>query len=243
MLYKIRILPVMVLLTVILVTTSCAPRYEFKPIPVRTMDGFANKTEFPEGRVGAHAIYDSKEVIKFFGFDLKKAGVIPIQIAVENHQTGASLTLSKATLLDSEGLLWEVLPSDVVHRRIDEHTSGGLTGEQGLRRSLLWGLAGGVIGAAVGVVSGSSVISAAGKGAAVGAAVGVASTISQSGMDSNTEADIQRDFSTRDIDHATIAAGDTTNGLLYFPSESSQPKKLNLTFKTGTGERKLEIPL
>jgi hypothetical protein len=233
----------MVLLSVMLVTASCAPRYEFKPIPVKSLDSFTNLTTFPEGRAGAQAIYDSKEVTRFFGFDLKKAGVIPVQVAVANTQAGAPLVLSKATLQDAEGLLWEVLPSDVVIRRIDEHTSGGLSGEQGVRRSLLWGLAGGVLGAAVGVATGTSVAGAAGKGAAVGAAVGIASSIGQGGMDDQTGYDIQRDFSTRNIDHSSIAPGDTANGLLYFPAEASKPTKLHLSFKTATGGRDLEIPL
>ncbi|MDR1110931.1 MAG: hypothetical protein LBP92_09635 [Deltaproteobacteria bacterium] len=238
-----KTIPVIVLLAVAMVSMSCAPRYEFKPIPIRSMDGYANKAQFPEGRVGAHALYDSKEAARFFGFDVTRAGVIPVQLAVENDQPEASLVLSRATMQDDEGLLWEVLPSDVVHRRIDEHTSGGLTGEQGVRRSLLWGLAGGILGAAVGVVTGTSVATGAAKGAAAGAAIGIVSSIGQSGMDSDTDAQIQRDFSTRDIDHATVAAGQTGNGLLYFPSEAGKPSKLNLTFKTGAGQRDIEIPL
>ncbi|MDR2302140.1 MAG: hypothetical protein LBF38_08895 [Deltaproteobacteria bacterium] len=243
MLKKFKSLPVMVLLAVMLATAACAPRYEFKPVPVRSLEGFENRVPFSGGLVAAHAIYDSKEVVKFFGFDIKKAGVIPVQLAVRNNLPQGALVLSKANLLDAEGLLWEVLPSDVVVRRIDEHTSGGLSGDQGLRRTLLWGLAGGVLGAAIGVASGSSVAEAAGKGAAVGAAVGVTSSIAQAGTDTSDAGDIQRDFSTRNIDHATINAGETVNGLLYFPAEAAQPKRLNLSFKTAAGETTVEVPL
>ncbi|MDR2386356.1 MAG: hypothetical protein LBE80_02065 [Deltaproteobacteria bacterium] len=241
---KLKSLPVMVLLAVMLIAAACAPRYEFKPVPIRPLEGYSNLINFNGGLVGAHAVYDSKEVVKFFGFDLKKAGVIPIQLSVKNNLPQESLILAKANLLDAEGLLWEVLPSDVVVRRIDEHTSGGLSGDQGLRRSLLWGLAGGVLGAAIGVASGTSVAEAAGKGAAVGAAIGVTSSIAQAGTDTSSDAgEIQRDFSTRDIDHATIKAGETVNGLLYFPAESAQPKRLKLTFKTAAGDTNVEVPL
>ncbi|MDR0620399.1 MAG: hypothetical protein LBJ61_00745 [Deltaproteobacteria bacterium] len=241
--FKLKTITVLILALSLALATACAPRYEFKPIPVRTLDGFPYRVTFAGGLVGAYALYDTKEVTKFFGFDLKKAGVIPVQIAVRNDQPKATLTLTKATLLDAEGLLWEVLPSDVVVRRIDEHTSGGLTGEQGARRTLLWGLAGGVLGAAVGVVSGSSVGEAAAKGAAVGGAAGVASSIAQAGEETSDARDIQRDFSTRNIDHATVNPGESANGLLYFPAEASQPRRLNLTFQTGAGAVSAEVPL
>jgi hypothetical protein len=207
------------------------------------MDGYPNRTGFSEGLVGAYAINDPKEITRFFGFDLKKAGVIPVQLSVQNNLSNDSITLTSATLLDTEGLLWEVLPSDVVSKRIDEHTSGGLSGENGARRSLLWGLAGGVLGAAVGVVSGTSVAESAAKGAAVGGAIGITTSIAQAGAETSDGAEIQRDFSTRSIDHATIAAGDTANGLLYFPGEVGQPRRLNLTFKTGSNVSKVELPL
>jgi hypothetical protein len=233
----------MVMLAAMLVTAACAPRYEFKPVPVRSLEAFDSRVAFSGGLVAAHAIYDTKEVTKFFGFDLKKAGVIPVQLAVRNNQDQGALVLYKATLLDAEGLLWEVLPSDVVVRRIDEHTSGGLSGEQGARRTLLWGLAGGVLGAAIGVVGGTSVAEAAAKGAAVGAAVGVTSSIAQAGTETSDAGEIQRDFSTRNIDHATIGAGETVNGLLYFPAEAAQPRRINLTFKTVEGDIGVEVPL
>jgi hypothetical protein len=220
---------------------ACAPRYEFKPVPVRPIDSFANLVHFAGGVVGANPIHDSGELTKIFGFDLKKAGVIPVQIAVRNDRPNGALTLTKATLLDSDGLLWEVLPSDVVVRRIDEHTSGGLTGEQGLRRSLLWGLAGGVLGAAVGVVGGTSVGEAAAKGAAAGAAIGITSSIAQAGTETSDARDIQRDFSTRNIDHATINPGESANGLLYFPAEAARPARLSLGFRAPDGDVEAEV--
>ncbi|MDR2368542.1 MAG: hypothetical protein LBF58_10645 [Deltaproteobacteria bacterium] len=240
---KLKSLPIILLLSIMLATAACAPRYEFKPIPVRSLEGFGNRIDFGAGLVGAHAIYDPKELTRFFGFDLKKAGVVPVQIAVKNNQPQATLALTKATLLDAEGLLWEVLPPSVVVRRINEHTSGGLSGEQGARRTLLWGLAGGILGATIGVVSGSSVGEAAAKGAAVGGAVGATSSIVQASSETSDAGDIQKDFATRDMDHATVSPGDTANGLLYFPSEISQPKRLNLTFRTAAGDSNVEVPL
>jgi hypothetical protein len=234
---------IVIILAFSLVATACAPRYEFKPIPVRAADGYRDRVAFPEGSAGAYAYYDSAELIGDFGFDLKKAGVIPVQLRLENDFGSSPLTLTEATLADQSGRLWEVLPSDVVFRRLDEHTSGGLSAGDGARRTLLWGLAGAAVGAAVGAIGGGSVAEAAGKGAAAGAGIGVASVLVGSENDDEKSYDLQRDFSRRSLAHATVAPGDSANGLLYFPAEASRPVKLNLKLRAGTQIRNLSLAL
>ncbi|MDR1545236.1 MAG: hypothetical protein LBU12_00665 [Deltaproteobacteria bacterium] len=225
------------------VVAACAPRYEFKPVPVRPMEGYPSRVDRPEARFGALAFYDSKELVKVFGFDLRSAGVVPVQLMIENLLADAPLLLMAAHLLDDQGQLWEVLPSDVVYQRINEHTSGGLAGHQGVRRTLLWGLAGAVAGAAVGVVAGSNVGEAAGKGAAVGGALGATTAIVGSELSSDNADEIQRDFSSRSLDHAAVSPGQTTYGLLYFPAEASRPVKLTIRYKAGADERTLDLAL
>ncbi|MDR0355104.1 MAG: hypothetical protein LBJ64_05145 [Deltaproteobacteria bacterium] len=235
-------IPTIFLLALILVSAACAPRYEFKAIPMRPLEGYANRTQFQDGQAGAMAFYDSRQVTQIFGFNLKNAGVIPVQLTMQNDQPSSSLTITKATMLDKDGLLWEVLPSTVVYQRINEHTSGGLSGEQGVRRTMLLGLAGGILGAAVGVATGTSVAKGAGKGAAVGAAIGSVSSMAQ-GAIQDQEENIVRDFSSRSMDHAAVSPGETANGLLYFPAEAAKPVKLNLTVQGSSGVQTLELLL
>ncbi|MDR1658418.1 MAG: hypothetical protein LBT47_12880 [Deltaproteobacteria bacterium] len=235
---------VVILLSVALVAAACAPRYEFKPVPVRQMSNYPNRSVFPEGLVGAVGFSDSAQLKEIFGFDLKKAGVIPVQIRLENMSSDESVVLSQALVFEENGQGWEVLPSDVVYNRINEYTSGGFSGEQGVRRTLLWGLAGGIIGAAVGVATGTNVGEAAGKGAAIGGAAGAASSIAGIGVpDQDNYEGIYRDFSGRSLDHVTIAPGETANGMLYFPSEAKKPVSLHLVLKTGSATRQLELKL
>jgi hypothetical protein len=231
-------------LALVLVLGACAPRYEFKPVPVRPIAGYPNRTVLPEGEIGAAAYSEPGRLKAVFGFDLKKAGVIPVQVRIENRSGDTDLTIVEALLTGRDGQGWEVLPSGVVYDRVDKFTGGGLSGEQGVRRTLLWGLAGGVVGAAVGVVTGSNVGEAAGKGAAIGGAVGAASAIIGPGVDDDEAMmDIQRDFSGRSLDHATVKAGRTANGLLYFPAECGDPARLSLTLRAGSETRRVELPL
>ncbi|MDR3204675.1 MAG: hypothetical protein LBV23_08015 [Deltaproteobacteria bacterium] len=235
---------IIMFLAIIMVASSCAPRYEFRAVPMRPIEGYPNRVSFPEGSTGAYAYYESAELIKVFGFDLKKAGVIPIELRVENDGAKSPIVLVEAALTDQSGQMWAVLPSDVVYRRIDDHTSGGLSASDGARRTLLWGLAGAAVGAAVGVVGGSSVAEATAKGAAAGAGLGVASSVIESGLDDEDKSnDVYRDFSKRSVEHLVVAPGDSTNGLLYFPAEASRPAKLNLKLRIGSTTRKVSLRL
>ena len=224
--------------------TACAPRYEFRPIPVRPIAGYANRTSIPEGQVGAVAYSQSSQLKAIFGFDLKKAGVLPVQARIDNDSANATLVLVEALVTGRDGQSWEPLPSSVVYDRLDRYTGGGLSGEQGVRRTLLWGLAGGIVGAAVGVVSGSNVGAAAGKGAAIGGAMGAASAIISPSVDENDSMmSIQRDFSGRSLDHASVPPQASANGLLYFPAECQDPIRLSLTIRSGSETRQVELPL
>jgi hypothetical protein len=220
---------------------SCAPRYEYKPVPLRPMSGYPSQSSFQEGKIGVKLFYDDAEIKKIFGFNLKNAGVIPVQLLVENHLQEGSITILQATLTDSNNNVWEVLPADVVYQRLEEHTSGGSSLGHSARRTFLWSLAGGVLGAAVGVVSGTNVGTAAGKGAAVGAAIGVATSIGEQSLDNKKDDNLEKDFSERSFEHATIEPSQSAHGLLYFPSEAVNPVSFNLTIKAGSNTRQLEF--
>jgi hypothetical protein len=208
------------------------------------MEGYHNRTSIPQGQIGAAAYSRPGQLKAVFGFDLMRAGVLPVQARVENYSTTASIVLLEAVVTGLDGQSWEALPSGVVYDRINRHTSGGLSGEQGVRRTLLWGLAGGILGAAVGAVSGTNVGAAAGKGAAVGGALGAASSIAGAASDDGgAYMDIQRDFSGRSLDHATIPPERTANGLFYFPAECGDPVRLSLTVRVGNETRRVELPL
>jgi hypothetical protein len=213
---------------------SCGPRYEYRAVPVRPLSGYPGQAHVANASVGAVAFYSSQDLNALFGFDLKKAGVVPVQVMVQNSGPDSVTILEGSRIEDAKGLVWDVLPSDVVYNRINDYTSGSLDGEKGVKRTVTWGLAGAIIGAAVGVASGTNVGEAAGKGAAIGAGAGASSAVLGMGTDSsNTSGDVVRDFSSRSIDHRTVSAGAEASGFLYFPAESAQPRRLTLNFDAG----------
>jgi hypothetical protein len=212
---------------------SCGHHYEFKAVPIRPMSAYPGKATLGDLSVGAAAIYDSAELTRLFGFDLKDAGVIPVQLLVANAGKSDVVVLEGSTLQDEAGNLWEVLPSGIVYQRLNDYTSGSLSGEKGAKRTLLWGLAGAIVGAAAGIASGTNVGEAAGTGAAVGAAAGAATSVLGMGTTQDSSEAINRDFSGRDLEHATVSPGVDANGFLYFPAESKRPTCLNLKVSVG----------
>jgi hypothetical protein len=188
------------------------------------------------------ALYDSRQLSQLFGFDLKKAGVIPVQVKIRNTGNSDITVRSGSTMTDEHGQTWEVLPSSAVFQRIDDYTSGSLSMEEGAKRTLMWGLAGAVVGAAVGVAGGTDVGTAVGKGAAVGAGAGAASAMVGLGKKDTSE-DVERDFSERSLESRIIEPGQEVTGYLYFPSESALPKNLRLNLSQGGYRQALDLAL
>ncbi|MDR1920661.1 MAG: hypothetical protein LBS31_02830 [Candidatus Adiutrix sp.] len=213
---------------------GCAVKYEYKPIPVKDISAYHNNTSVLGAQVGAEAYWQTAALRRLFGFNLKEAGLIPVQVAVDNPGSRPLTILRGARVLDEGGDWWELLPEHVVYNRVNDYTSGGLDGERLFRRSFLYGLAGGVVGAAVGVVAGVNVAEAAGKGAAVGGALGAASEIAATDENRGSPEEVALDFSSRDLGGGrVVAAGAVESGFLYFPSEMKRPVRLRLYFAPG----------
>jgi hypothetical protein len=215
-----------------LLLASCAT-YEYRAVPVRPISSYPGQASVGGAQIGALAFYDSRVLADNFGFDLKKAGVVPVQVMISNHSGSTVTVLEGARMEDVNGNQWELLPSEIVFHRINDYTEGSLDGRAGVRRTLTWGLAGAIVGAAVGAVGGTNIGEAAAKGAAVGGAAGAASSLMGAGTEQDTSEDVVRDFSARTMEHRSVQPGTEVSGLLYFPAEAAQPRRLILPLSAG----------
>jgi hypothetical protein len=223
---------------------ACAPRYEYKAVPVKNITSYSNLTDVGTGSFAAEAFFDDRLITETFGYNLKKAGVIPVRILVENRGDTDVSVLPGSTVTDARGQTWELLPQDIVYQRIDAYTSGGVSGQEGIRRTATGAVVGGILGAAVGVATGTNVGSAAGTGAVIGGAVGASSAILGIGDTQDKSAAIVRDFSNLSLQQSVVAPDETVRGLLYFPGESDRPVKLNLKVKIGQNKsQNVVLPL
>lgn len=227
-----RTLKFLALLAMAALALGCAKEYAYKPVPVKDVSAYPNRSAALGARVGAEAFYEEAVLKELFGFNLKSAGVVPVQVVIENGGQNAIGLVSSARVLDADGNWWDMLPESVVRDRVGDYL-GGVDGGAVAKKSMLYGVAGAVLGAAVGIVSGTNIGEAIGKGAAAGAAAGAAGEIIFGDEDPNRAA-AARDFAGREMGRQTVPAGAMTHGFLYFPAEMKQPVKLRLPLRQGT---------
>ncbi|GAM08569.1 hypothetical protein OR1_00841 [Geobacter sp. OR-1] len=189
--------------------------------------------------IGGEA-YANRDVAEdAFGFDIKGAGLLPVQLVLNNN-SGATLEVvaNQTFLVDDTGKYWTLIPTGVAIERLEESTQlASFFGKGAGKGALIGAAAGSVIGAALGIVSGTNVGSALGKGAALGAAGGAVIGGVKEGTSGEREYRITDDLRTKSLEGKTIPTAHLANGFLFFPGEAESAKSIRLQLReTGTGK-------
>ncbi|HEY6006901.1 MAG TPA: glycine zipper family protein, partial [Geobacteraceae bacterium] len=131
----------------------------------RPPEAYANRQVVDGVSVAAEAYPDKEAAEKAFGFDVRGAGVLPVQLVLDNT-SGQSLEMvsSQTFLEDDNGGYWTIMPNHVAVDRIDKFTQGGAMAAGAGKGAVVGAVAGGILGAAIGIVSGHNVGSAMGGG-------------------------------------------------------------------------------
>lgn len=232
---------VLVSLTVILAgCTTYGERVAPVPLP-STQEGAVNV----EGaQVLARAFVNPKAAEQAFGFDIRRAGLLPVQFVVDN-QSGQTIAVQpqQTLLIDQQGNAWPLLSAERAAERVQSTVAQGESIKAGAKSSLLAGLAGAVAGAAIGIVTGRDVGAYTAKGAAGGAAIGAigggASRYSKVGQD------VRRDLEQNSLENRVIHAGELAHGYLFFPgkNEASSVQSLRLALRIGQETHIVKIPV
>ncbi len=213
----------------ILISFSCTAQYNAKPLSFKLPSSYPNAIKAAGATVGARAFVDTKQAEEAFGFDIRKAGMLPVQVVFDN-QGPHSLELrgDQTFLEDREGNLWPVLSRDTAYERATKYADTKEIFKEGTYHGFLGAAGGAVIGAAVGIVTGESVAGSAGKGAAVGAAAG--STLGGLRGYSSGEArrSVIQDLRSKSLQSKPIASGSLAHGVIFFPGEARSAKQLRL---------------
>jgi len=222
------------------VVAACATQYKAKPLPFRLPSSYPNATQVAGATVGAQAYLDRSKAEQLFGFDIRGAGITPVQVAFDNTgKTPLKINPGQTFLEDNDGQLWPILDSRFAYERVTKYAQTHEIFKEGAYKGFLGGVAGALIGAAVGVVSGRDVASSIGKGAAVGAAGGA--VIGGAGGAENAGAarrKVMDDFRQKSLENKAIEPGDLSYGFLFFPGEAKSAKRLRLQLiEEGTGKK------
>lgn len=214
------------------VMTACTS-YKSQYVSFRPPEAYPNKQEVEGLSLGAEAYAETGAAEEAFGFDIKGAGLLPVQLVL-NNASGRSVKMvtTQTFLVDKEGRYWQVVPNNVALDRLEKSTELAAFFGRGAGKGALLGAAGGaILGAALGIVSGSNVAEAMGKGAAIGGAGGAVIGGTQEGTSSERPRKIIEDIREKGLEGKTIPENYLANGFIFFPGEAKSAKALKLQLK------------
>jgi len=197
--------------------------------------GFRPAADYPNSviaggvTIGAEAFAEQAAAKEAFGFDIKRAGLLPVQVVMDNRSGGVFEVIADQTfLVDQNNRYWNLISNRAAVERVADATqAGAILGGAG--KGAAWGAAtGAVLGAAFGVLTGESVAEAAGKGAAVGAAGGAVYGGAKEGTDTDRQRTIADDIRDKGLEGKRIPAQSLANGFLFFPAEAQSASELRL---------------
>lgn len=215
----------------ILALSGCTA-YKSQYVPFRAPDAYANYTVVAGVSLGGEAYADPEMAQSAFGFDIRGAGLLPVQVVIDN-KSGLSLQVMPAEtfLVDDTGAYWNVVATNIAIARLEQSTQLAAIGEGAVKGGLLGAAGGALIGTAVGLASGQNVGTAAGAGAAIGGASGAVIGGAQGGTSSERVQTIIEDIRAKGLEGKVIPIDSLTSGFLFFPSEAPSANQLRLQYQ------------
>ncbi|MBN1382604.1 MAG: hypothetical protein JXA41_13110 [Deltaproteobacteria bacterium] len=215
-----------------IITILACTKYERRVIPLKEPAAFPNAVTAGSAVIAAKAYDDQKEAGEAFGFDVRGAGLLPVQVIFDNKGNHPiEINARQTFLVDDESNLWPILNEQLVYDRLTGKTELGRVVPEAGKSGMLMGAAGAIIGAAIGIVSGHNVGDAAMKGAAVGAAAGLTTGGARGATDPDVHRQISDDLRERSLARRAISPHEFAYGFIFFPGEAQNVQKLRLSLR------------
>lgn len=224
----------MIAAATLLALTACT-FYKSQEVAFRPPDQIANVQTVGSAKVAAEQYADKSAAKAQFGFDIRGAGLLPVQVVIDNPGPQRFEVVPEQTfLIDAAGGYWNLLDRKTAYQRVESSSEYGSIVKGGAK-SGMWGAAAGALaGAAIGILSGQNVGEAAGKGAAVGAAGGAIYGGAREGASDEPGRQIARDLANKDLESRIIEPGNLARGFLFFPGEAPSAGQLRLQLRDVT---------
>lgn len=218
------------LLILLMALGACTTAYKATPLSFKLPEKYPNAQKVAGATVGSVAFVNAGEAKDAFGFDVRGAGMLPVQVVFDNLGTHPlTINAAQTFLEDGNGNLWPVLSSDLAYERAARYSRTKEVFKEGAYHGFLGAAAGALIGAAVGIVTGDNVAGAIGKGAAVGGAAGATlGGVKGYATSEDARKAIVNDLQQKSLQAKTISPGDLAFGFIFFPGEAKSALQLRL---------------
>jgi len=208
---------------------ACSTAYKAKPLPFKAPGAYPNAMEVAGTEIAAKAYADSTEAKEAFGFNVREAGMLPVQVVFDNKGPLTFEIDSTQTFLeDAEGNLWPILERNIAYERATKYAQTKEIFKEGAYHGFLGAAAGALIGGAIGIVSGQDVGSAIGKGAAAGTAAGGVIGGAKGASSNEASRAVMEDMRQKSLQTKPIEPKSLAYGFIFFPGEAKSAKQLRL---------------
>jgi hypothetical protein len=223
---------IVAMIMLVAIQISGCTGYKSQYVSFRPPEAYSNKQEVAGVMLGGEAYSERAEATDAFGFDIREAGLLPVQIVMSN-QNGNTLQIvtDQTFLVDAKGNYWQVVSNHAAITRIEKSTQLAALGKGAGTGALIGAAGGAILGAALGIASGRNVGNVMGRGAALGAAGGAIIGSTNEASSGDRRMDILNDIRDKGLEGKTIPREYLANGFLFFPGEAQTAKALRLQFK------------
>ena len=196
---------------------SCTP-YKSQKVPFRPPSAYENVQSVAGAEVAAESYAEKAKARESFGFNIRKAGLLPVQVIISNTGDRTLRVVPGQTfLIDEQGNYWSLLDKKEAFTRLEESDEYARLAKGAGGGALLGGVGGAIVGSAIGILTGQNIGEAAGKGAAVGGAGGAVVGVAQTYQDDEPEQRIARDLEAKELRNREIEPGILGRAFLFFP--------------------------
>ncbi|GBE03549.1 MAG TPA: hypothetical protein ENH45_06160 [Nitrospirae bacterium] len=221
--------PYILILILVFILAACSTAYKATPLPFKDPSSFENSQEALGAVIAAKAYSNAKEASEAFGFNIREAGMLPVQIVFDNKNSNTiEIDPSQTFLEDKENNLWPILEKNFAYERATKYAQTKEIFKEGSYNAFLGATAGALIGAAVGIVTGDDIVKSAGKGAAVGAAGGGVIGGADAFSSNDATKSITNDLKQKSLQTRSIGPNSLAHGFIFFPGEAKSAKQLRL---------------
>lgn len=225
-------------LAVALLLLAGCTSYQSREVPFRPPSAYAGMQTVVGAQVAAIGYAEPAKAKKAFGFNIRKAGLLPVQVIIDNAGSHPLTIVPDQTfLIDKQGNFWNLLDSRTAYERVEKSDEYANIGRGAGKGTLLGAAGGAVVGAAIGILSGRNVAETLGKGAAAGAAGGAVIGGSQAASSGEAGRQIARDLAHKELENKGIPPGNLSRGFLFFPGEAASARQLRLQLREADSGR------
>lgn len=229
------------LLAMLLLFLSCST-YRPQATPFRLPQAYGN-TQNIDGLSAAASVWSNElEAKNAFGFNIMKAGLLPVQVVFDNQTARTyQINASQTFLVNDRQELFPVLDNQSAYDRVQRSATLGEAVKGVGKGALLGGAAGALIGAAIGVAAGRSAGDYAMRGAATGGAAGAVLGGSQGAGSTDLARQIADDLHNRSLKNNAISPQEISQGIILFPVEAGQPTQLRLQLREKDSDKVINL--